>query len=58
MSAVLLFLMLMLMLMVVPFRTYTLPEFCREQTDRIQTLDVRLLDFRNLLRSKVFEACK
>jgi hypothetical protein len=51
-------LMLMLMLMVVPLRTYTLPEFCREQTDRIQTLDVRLLDFRNLLRSKVFEACK
>lgn len=46
------------MIEVGPSRTYTLAEFCNEQSDRIQKLDSKLLDFRNLLRETVYDACR
>ena len=39
-------------------RTYSLSEFCNEQFERIQKLDNKLLDFRNLLRETVYDACR
>ena len=46
------------MIEVGPQRTYTLSEFCKEQFERIQRLDNKLLDFRNLLRETVYDACR
>ena len=46
------------MIEVGPTRTYTLAEFCNEQFERIQKLDSKLLDFRNLLRETVYDACR
>ena len=46
------------MIEVGPSRTYTLAEFCTVQSDRIQKLDTKLLEFRNLLRDIVFTACR
>lgn len=46
------------MIEVGPTRTYSLAEFCSEQFDRIKKLDNKLLDFRNLLRETVYDACR
>ena len=46
------------MIEVGPTRTYTLAEFCNEQSERIQKLDNKLLEFRNLLRETVYDACR
>ena len=46
------------MIEVGPTRTYTLAEFCTEQSERIQKLDNKLLEFRNLLRETVYDACR
>ena len=46
------------MIEVGPARTYTLAEFCNEQFERIQKLDSKLLDFRNLLRETIYDACR
>ena len=46
------------MIVVGPSKTYSLEEFCKEQSDRIKSLDSKLVDFRNLLRDTVFTACK
>lgn len=46
------------MIEVGPTRTYTLAEFCQEQEERIQKLDTKLLEFRNLLRETVYDACR
>ena len=46
------------MIEVGPSRTYSLAEFCSDQFERIQKLDSKLLDFRNLLRETVYDACR
>ena len=46
------------MIEVGPSRTYSLAEFCSDQFERIQKLDSTLLDFRNLLRATVYDACR
>ena len=46
------------MIEVGPSRTYSLSEFCSDQFERIQKLDSKLLDFRNLLRETVYDACR
>lgn len=46
------------MIEVGPSRTYSLAEFCSDQFERIQKLDTKLLDFRNLLRETVYDACR
>ena len=46
------------MIEVGPSRTYSLAEFCSDQFERIQKLDSKLLDFRNLLRATVYDACR